>query len=774
MIDEIPDHLAAREGANMPKLCFAPSAPKMPLRLISALLLLILLPMPSPAQDLPAITITPDRGEVESALLTIAFTDLEADTRYRVEFIFDGQVVFASEETSDAAGDIIYPVASTEGDLPGAYTVRLLREGAVVASAEFELTPRAQQAAATVTVSPPKAPIGTLHRVTIADLAPGQAYTVEITADETRQVVYSRSRSSDDNGLIAFDLFGDASDAPGPQRIAVYDAREMLIAEGEFIMEAPRAGTLRLAVNPAVAAAGGVVAIDISGTAAFAGVSAQITSADGILIDTVAARASESGEASLAFAAPDNMAQGRYDIWIFVEGQRLAEGTLTIAAPEDLAAPSPDDAEPAATPTEAPAPEPSRRPVASAVISPQAGPIGSTHVIAVRDLAAGEGVQFQVVFAGEVVYAAEKTADDGGNVTLELVTGAGDQPGDYIITVMRQSGNQPSVVLTATTPPAAADPHSATERSADVITSQLRYGAATFNIQGEAGRYLLLTIDSGDFDPAARLFGRDGREIAASDDSMGRESAVIGPVRLPYSGAYQLDVFPSPQSSDESVAGGRFSLAVETVTVAQLDYDRALDFALGPNNPALYYELPVQSGDSLSVIVDSGGSLDTVLQLLASDGAELAFDDDSGAGRDAEISDLVFERAGTAILTVTTYDSQASGSGQLIVKRDPARALEAGAAIVHLNDKAIRDLVVFEAAAAELLVLHLDKLAGDVEDLYVKASVDGMEVMSYMTMGVPDELPLAFVMPMSGRVVVELEKVGVNDGISLSLSLERP
>ena len=60
------------------------------------------------------------------------------------------------------------------------------------------------------------------------------------------------------------------------------------------------------------------------------------------------------------------------------------------------------------------------------------------------------------------------------------------------------------------------------------------------------------------------------------------------------------------------------------------------------------------------------------------------------------------------------------------------------------------------------------------EDLYVTATIEGMEVMSYSTMGVPDELPLAFVTPMSGRVVVTLEKFGFDDGIALDVSLERP
>ena len=115
-----------------------------------------------------------------------------------------------------------------------------------------------------------------------------------------------------------------------------------------------------------------------------------------------------------------------------------------------------------------------------------------------------------------------------------------------------------------------------------------------------------------------------------------------------------------------------------------------------------------------------------------------------------------------------------AGKAQYAFRRNPVHALEDGETVITLNDKAIRDLVIFDAEEDENLILNLDKLRGDVEDLYVTATVEGMEVMAYSTMGVPDELPLAFVMPMSGRVVVTLEKFGFDDGISLEVSLERP
>ena len=187
-----------------------------------------------------------------------------------------------------------------------------------------------------------------------------------------------------------------------------------------------------------------------------------------------------------------------------------------------------------------------------------------------------------------------------------------------------------------------------------------------------------------------------------------------------------------------------------------------MPFSLSADSPAQYFSLPVATGDSLTVTLDSGDRLDTILQVVAPNGSEYAFDDDSGSGFDAELSNLIFDHAATYVLVVSSFDSGASGQGTIAhIRRNPVHALEDGETVISLNDKAIRDLVIFDAQEDESLILNLDKLSGDVEDLYVTATVEGMEVMSYSTMGVPDELPLAFVMPMSGRVVVTLEKFGL-------------
>ena len=443
--------------------------------------------------------------------------------------------------------------------------------------------------------------------------------------------------------------------------------------------------------------------------------------------------------------------------------QLLASASFEIAAAlDEMQPPSPDPPE-----EDAPVLD------ASASIEPQSAPIGSSHLVTVRDLAANETVVIDVVFAGASVYSTEKTADADGKISLALLTDEGDQPGDYTVNIRRRSGNQPTIVLTASANAAPARPASAAD-DAEVIAGSLVAGAAEIEFAGEAGQDLLISVTSQDFDPAAALIDRDDLEIAANDDSRGQKNAFIGPLKLPYSGEYKLTISAAPLMMPQGAQSGEFTVTLIPVALAPIAFDAAVNFALSRDAPALYYALPVQTGDSLSVSLDSGGALDTLLQVVSPAGEEYAFDDDSGSGLDAELSNLIFDQAAMYTLVITTFDESASGAGALRVSRNPVHSLDDGAATIALSDKAIRDLVVFDVREDELLVLNLAVVSGHVEDLYVTATIEGMEVMSYSTMGVPDELPLAFVTPMSGRVVVTLEKFGYDDAIALDVSLERP
>ena len=464
------------------------------------------------------------------------------------------------------------------------------------------------------------------------------------------------------------------------------------------------------------------------------------------------------GDYSLTISSTDEDELGEYT----VELRSVADDTLLARASFEISAVPVD---------EAPAATSDASPIAS--ITPAAAPLGSAHLITVRNLEAGEIVTFDVVFAGQSVFQSQKTADAEGRAEIELVTSDTDQPGDYTITVLRAAGNQPAVVLTAQ-PKGQSVITAAAVGDAQTVSGNLTDGRAEVAFSGAADQVVLVTVASDDFDSAAALLDRDGRELAFNDDSRGQKNAMIGPLRLPYSGDYSLEITAEPLMMPRGAEIGDFTVTIEPVALAAIDRAADVRFALDADAPARYYALPVQTGDSLTVSIDSDGALDTLLQVVSPSGGQIAFDDDSGPGFDAELSNLVFDRAATYVLVVSTFEGGVSGEGRLSIRQNPVHSLDDGEIIVTLNDKALRDLVVFDVAEDEYLILNLEKLRGDVEDLYVTATIEGMEVMSYSTMGVPDELPLAFVTPMSGRVVVTLEKFGFDDGIALEVSLQRP
>ena len=646
--------------------------------LSSLQLLLCALVLPILAQDAPRATISPAAGLVEQAVFDIEVAGLEPDTRYSIAIVFGGEVVFSSQETSDAAGEISYSISSTAGDPAGIYTLQLLSGDEVLASADFELTAADQSreqdevedSHGNVSVMPATVPFGKLQTLRVTELQAETAYSVEISNSETAQLVYRRQQNSDENGVIELEIFAQEGDAPGRHSIAVYDSEGGLIAEGEFTIEAPPERAISLDVRPAWIEAGAEVEIAVSGLPAFASVTAQLTSDAGVLIDTVSARASSQGEVTLSFLTADDLGNGAYIVDIFVEGIKSASA----------------------------------------------------------DFVVGEAASNQL----ETV------------VTIEPASTA---------EIEEDRSSPASQAVTSSEPPPA--PTGASVGLDQVIEGRLQDGSALIEFAAEAGQYLLIAVSSDDFEPTIAIYDRDQLKIAHADNTRSGREARIGPLQLPYSGEYQLEISASAGLAEQVNIQGDFVARVAQVQVASPSFDSELPFALEAGASALYYALPLETGDRLSISSDSDGSLDTLLQVLAPDGSEYAFDDDSGPGFDAELNQLLFERAGTYILTLSSFDGAASGSGSLSIVREPVHRLEAGETVVTLNDKAFRDFLVFDAQKDELLILNLDKLYGDVEDLFVTATVEGMEVMAYSTMGVPDQLPLAFVMPMSGARVAD-------------------
>ena len=610
----------------------------------------------------------------------------------------------------------------------------------------------------TLVVAPEAGPLGSTHIMTVTGLEPEQAITLTI-ANADGDVEYTTTRIADEAGEYTINITSSETDEVGTYPVEISDATtgqilasaQMVIIEGDTSESTAsdsieQADTPTISVSPESGEIGVTHEISLSGMPTESSIGVVIRSQrDDALAESSVVAIDSTGSARLEFTSSELNIPGVYTVTAVQPSGDLASTTLVIEG-------------------------------AVATIEPQSGVQGSVHTITVIDLNPNEAVTVDVMFDGESVFSSDEVADKDGVVTLELMTDETDAPGDYTITVMRESGNQPGVILTVTeaeeTDETPDETTSDDSSPAEVIEGSLEDGIASIEFDGEEGQYVIIRVESDDFDTVATVYDHDFFEIAYNDDSLGQTNSQIGPLLLPYTGEYTLEV-SSSLYVEAGVVDGDFVATIESVTIGSIDFDEPLSFSLSPATPALYFELPVEAGDNISITTDSDGSLDTVLQVLYSDGFEFGYDDDSGAGFDAELNNLIFDFEDTYILVVSSFVEGAVGEGTLTVSRNPIKSLDDGDYVINLSDKQYRDLVVFEAEEGQLITLNLEKLSGDVEDLYVYANVDGMQVMSYTTMGVPDQLPLTFVMPMSGEVVVTFEEFGFGSGISLNVSVEK-
>jgi hypothetical protein len=966
---------------------------------ITVLLLNVMMPGVFFAQDSISITVTPDSGAVGASVFRVSVNGLTPDMDYTIEFVFDGVAIYASDETADADGSIMFSASSTPDDAAGVYTVQVVGDNSILATTEFELTASAQgtsddsandtndtpvESVGNISIDPSTGPISTVHTISIRDLTPDTPYTVAITASETESVVYRRLWSSNEFGTIDIEIFAEDGDTTGQQIVSVFDNNGELVAQGEFMIEPEPKRNASIDVTSQTARE---FTITVSGLAQFDRVSAQITASNNMLIDTILARASSEGIATLSFLASDELESGTYTIAVFADGEPVATSELSIgdASPEvaeqtstdapetapsesssitvanltiepesgtrgtthiitatDLQAEQPitftilntdgdieysvtrtadetgaftiniasveDDelgtypieitdatsgeviaqgtleiTDAQGTTTDETAPDDDTQgdttddistgeimvsPVAGdvgathtitlsgmpansrvgvtirnasddtvassrvistdadgnstfeftsrdldkpgaytivaqvgldqiagadltingavATIDPQAGVNGTSHTITITGLDADETVGFNVVFDGETLYTTDKTADAEGVATLTLATEDTDPVGDYTISVTRDAGYEPSVILTVLeAEPTASDESDNTDETdtetdststpdvtdvmvfEDVIPSGNK---ATITFSSEGNTYVVISVESDEFDVAATIYDADRNELGYNDDANGTLNAQIGPILLADAGTYTLEVFASSYV-DANVAGKPFTATITPSDIRPAALNDTQAFSLSPDVPEQYYAVDLSAGDQISLFTDTDNTLDTVLRVLNSNGDEVASDDDGGRGLDAEINNLMIEYNDTYMIVVSTFASNASGEGILAIAHDQVQSLNDGTASITLNDKRYHDLVVFDGTAGDVVMLTIDTQDGHAEDISITATVSGTEAMSYSTMHLPDSLSLPIVVPADGQVIVTLEQHSSGNHVTFDVSV---
>lgn len=590
-------------------------------------------------------------------------------------------VAILSFLSDDELADDTYNIAVFVGGERLASSSLIIGDADVVITESDDTEDTNSESDANLIVEPELGPIGSVHVMSISGLEADQAFTFTIL-DRDGNIEYSTTRTADENGEFSINITSSEGDELGRYTIEISDATsgqvltsaEMLITATDSPPQTDETTTdatdnaqtenLSISVSPQSGEIGTTHTITLSGMPANERIGITIRYAsDDTLAQSSVATIDESGNGTVAFTSRDLNIPGEYKVIAVQPDGTITEAFFTIEG-------------------------------AIATIEPQSGVLGSTHEITVSGLNANESITFNVMFAGETVYSTDKVADASGLSTLSLSTSTDDEIGDYTIMVDRESGNEPSIILTAL----AEENTTTTDQSDDSgevissVSAEIQVfegtlpedGTASFSFEGNEGDYIIVQVESDEFDTAASIYDNDFFEVGYNDDASGTTDSLIGPVKLPYTGTYSLEVLASYYIED---ATGTFTATILPVTVETISFNEPIPFVLNDGVP-VYFELSVSAGDNINITADTGGTIDTVMSVLYADGYEFAYDDDSGSGFEAELNNLIFEFDDTYILSVSSFTDSVSGEGILTVSRNPVKSLDEGDVTVTLNDKA--------------------------------------------------------------------------------------
>ncbi|MCA9914028.1 MAG: PPC domain-containing protein, partial [Anaerolineae bacterium] len=574
-----------------------------------------------------------------------------------------------------------------------------------------------------------------------------------------------------------------ADDQPGEYEITVLrDGEELAtdsfsLAAGQTTPEEtpePPQQDVTITVDPQTLAQGENVVVTVDGLVPGEMVTLDVLY-DGENVFSTERTADDNGQAVLALVSSADDSPGEYSVVVTRDGEELGavsfdltEGTTEETPPEQVAE-------------------------AQVVIDPASGARGTVHIIEVTGLEAGETVELQVVFNEETIFSTFLTANDEGKAGTQLVSEETDEVGDYTINILRGDRVIGSGMLTIEEAVTEGQPEEQPEQEqegdtesqlgeGDTVagnTSQIISGRLTqeepeqrITITGEEGDTILISLNSTDFDTYLTLLDDQGSILTSNDDSNQSLNSQIGPFTLPYSGEYTILASSYSYSSYSEVAVGQYELTIERVGLSDIAYGDTVDVNFTADSFTQFFSFEAAAGDVISVTVDSGGSVDTVLSLLDPDGYSLFTDDDGGAGLDPEMMRFVIPNSGTYVLTLRAFTPGAEGSASLTLNRNDVRTLDQESRTVVLNGKQSRDVLTLTGEAGEAIQLNIAVESGNPGDLNVSVVQNGQSLMYYQSYGIPSEITLGFVLPDDGEVTIFVEDYS-GAASTFTVSIER-
>jgi hypothetical protein len=256
--------------------------------------------------------------------------------------------------------------------------------------------------------------------------------------------------------------------------------------------------------------------------------------------------------------------------------------------------------------------------------------------------------------------------------------------------------------------------------------------------------------------------------LADEDDSFSREtfggSDILGPITVASTGQYTLTV-ETYDPSEEAV----FTILVDQVTPEEIAYNETVttDFT---GKSSRFYTFEGETGDTLNILVQSDGSVDTQIAVTDPSGFEFASDDDGGEGFDPELSGLILSQSGTYSLAVRPYITGDNGEISITIEDAGVASLDEGAQVVRISDKQYQGVVTFDGVAGETVRLSARALNGVRGEPTLEVRQDDV-LLASNSIGMVSRLILEFEVPEDGPVKIIVEDFGFGSSV-IELSIE--
>lgn len=340
----------------------------------------------------------------------IVVTNLMPETAYTVEITLDGDAVFTTERTTDANGALGVAVTSSSDDATGTYDVTVRTGDDTVAQGAFDIVSEdAEIETATLTITPETGTQGTEYVLQITGLDAGES--VDVVVSQADEAVFEATRTADDNGDVIIVLDSSADDA-----IATYDV-DVTVGDttltGSFAITEAEALPAELTIEPDSGPL--LTQHEVTVTGLEAGETFALTiELDGEEVYNVERTADADGTFTTTLATAEGDPVGEYTVIIDRENADDLTAVLTVTDGDE--APTDDE-------------------TASFQLTIEPAQIASEEAfeIVLTGLDPEQEAVIEILFDGDVIFETTRTADAGGNITIELVSEASDPEGEYTI-----------------------------------------------------------------------------------------------------------------------------------------------------------------------------------------------------------------------------------------------------------------------------------------------------------------------------------------------------